>query len=94
MACTGLVATIPYIALQVYGVEISIARTGLPVDASLWIAFALLALVTYVSGLRSATLIAIVKDIFIWVTVIVAVSTSRSAWAATRTPSRPCRGRS
>ena len=42
-------------------------------DAFLWIAFALLALVTYVSGLRSAVLMAIVKDIFIWVTVIIAV---------------------
>jgi SSS family solute:Na+ symporter len=45
----------------------------LPVDASLWVAFALLAIVTYVSGLRSATLIAIIKDVLIWVTVLVAV---------------------
>jgi len=70
---TGLVATMPYIALQVYGIELCMSQIGLPVQASLWIAFAVLALVTYVSGLRSATLIAIVKDVFIWVTVIVAV---------------------
>jgi solute:Na+ symporter, SSS family len=70
---TGLVATMPYIALQVYGIEICMSQIGLPVDWSLWIAFAVLALITYVSGLRSATLIAIVKDVFIWVTVIVAV---------------------
>jgi SSS family solute:Na+ symporter len=70
---TGLVATMPYIALQVYGIEICMSQVGLPVQWSLWIAFAVLALVTYVSGLRSATLIAIVKDVFIWVTVIVAV---------------------
>jgi len=70
---TGLVATMPYIALQVYGIEICFSEIGLPVEASLWTAFALLALITYVSGLRSATLIAIVKDVFIWVTVIVAV---------------------
>lgn len=70
---TGIVATMPYIALQVYGIEICMAQIGLPVDASLWVAFALLAVITYVSGLRSATLIAVVKDIFIWVTVIVAV---------------------
>jgi solute:Na+ symporter, SSS family len=70
---TGIVATMPYIALQVYGIEICMAQIGLPVNVSLWIAFALLALITYVSGLRSATLIAVVKDIFIWVTVIVAV---------------------
>ncbi len=70
---TGLVATMPYIALQVYGIELCMSQIGLPVQASLWIAFAVLALVTYVSGLRSATLIAIVKDVFIWVTVIVAI---------------------
>ena len=70
---TGIVATMPYIALQVYGIEVSIAQVGLPVEASLWIAFVLLAVVTYVSGLRAATLIAIVKDVFIWITVIVAV---------------------
>jgi SSS family solute:Na+ symporter len=70
---TGLVATMPYIALQVYGIEICMSQIGLPVQWSLWIAFAVLALVTYVSGLRSATLIAIVKDVFIWITVIVAV---------------------
>jgi SSS family solute:Na+ symporter len=70
---TGLVATMPYIALQVYGIEICMSQIGLPVNWALWGAFAVLALVTYVSGLRSATLIAIVKDVFIWVTVVVAV---------------------
>ena len=70
---TGLVATMPYIALQVYGIEVSIAQIGLPVEASLWLSFAILAVVTYVAGLRSATLIAIVKDVLIWITVIVAL---------------------
>ena len=70
---TGLVATTPYIALQVYGIEVCMAQVGVPVHLSLWISFGLLALVTYVSGLRSATLIAIVKDVLIWITVIVAV---------------------
>lgn len=70
---TGLVALIPYAALQVYGIEVSIAQVGLPVNASLWIAFALLAVVTYVSGLRSAVLIAVVKDVLIWITVLVGV---------------------
>ena len=70
---TGIVATMPYIALQVYGIEICMAQIGLPVQASLWLAFALLALITYVSGLRAATLIAVVKDVLIWVTVLAAV---------------------
>jgi SSS family solute:Na+ symporter len=70
---TGIVATMPYIALQVYGIEICMSQIGLPVEASLWTAFVLLAVITYISGLRSATLIAVVKDVFIWVTVIVAL---------------------
>jgi len=70
---TGIVATMPYIALQVYGIEICMAEIGLPVQASLWTAFALLAVITYLAGLRSATLIAVVKDVLIWVTVIVSV---------------------
>jgi SSS family solute:Na+ symporter len=52
---------------------VSIAQVGLPVTASLWTAFVFLAIVTYVSGLRSATLIAVVKDVLIWITVLVAV---------------------
>jgi len=70
---TGIVATMPYVALQVYGIEICMAQIGLPVQASLWTAFALLAIITYLAGLRSATLIAVVKDVLIWVTVVVAV---------------------
>lgn len=71
---TGIVAILPYAALQVYGIEVSIAQVGLPVTASLWIGFGFLAIVTYVSGLRSATLISVVKDVLIWITVLVAVT--------------------
>ncbi|MGH9092779.1 MAG: sodium:solute symporter family protein [Acidimicrobiales bacterium] len=71
---TGLVAIVPYAALQVYGIEVAIAQVGLPVDASLWTAFGLLAVVTYVSGLRSATLISVAKDVLIWITVLVGVT--------------------
>src|SRR5262249_49288145 len=49
IALTGIVATMPYIALQMYGIEVVLAQMGLPVDASLWIAFAVLAVFTYVS---------------------------------------------
>lgn len=73
VTATGLVALIPYTALQVYGIEVCVAQVGLPVDASLWTAFVLLAVVTYVSGLRSATLISIAKDVLIWITVLVGV---------------------
>jgi SSS family solute:Na+ symporter len=73
IAVTGIVATMPYIALQMYGIEVVLGQMGLPVEAALIVAFVVLALFTYTSGLRAPALIAIVKDLLIWVTVIVAV---------------------
>ncbi|HET7567630.1 MAG TPA: sodium:solute symporter [Gaiellaceae bacterium] len=73
VALTGIVATMPYIALQMYGIEVVLAQMGVPVDASLWVAFAILAVFTYVSGLRAPALLALVKDAIIWVTVLVCV---------------------
>jgi len=70
---TGIIAMVPYVSLQVYGIEICVAQVGLPVEVSLWSAFALLAIVTYVSGLRSAVLIAVFKDVFLWATILLAV---------------------
>jgi SSS family solute:Na+ symporter len=73
VAITGIIATIPYIALQIYGIQIVLSVMGLNVEASLIIAFLVLAIFTYVSGLRAPALIAIVKDILIWSTVIIAL---------------------
>jgi SSS family solute:Na+ symporter len=73
VAVTGIVATMPYIALQVYGIEVCVAQLGLPVEAALAVAFVILAGITYVAGLRSAALIAVAKDVLIWGTVIMAV---------------------
>ena len=73
VAITGILATMPYIALQMFGIEVSIAQMGVPVEASLVIAFLILAAFTYVSGLRAPALIAVVKDLLLWITVIVAV---------------------
>ena len=72
VAITGIVATMPYIALQVYGIEVCVAQLGVPVEASLFVAFAILAGITYVAGLRSAALIAVAKDVLIWTTVVIA----------------------
>jgi SSS family solute:Na+ symporter len=74
VAVTGIVATMPYIALQMYGIEVVLAQMGLPVDASLWVAFAVLAVFTYVSGIRAPALLAVVKDAIIWITVLVCVT--------------------
>jgi len=72
VAITGILATMPYIALQMYGIEVSIAQMGIPVEISLIVAFGILTLYTYFSGLRAPAMIAIVKDGMIWLVVLVA----------------------
>jgi SSS family solute:Na+ symporter len=79
VAVTGIVATMPYIALQLVGIQVVIAAlgiesTGIGGDLPLVIAFVVLAAFTYTSGLRAPAAIAIVKDILIWITVIVAIT--------------------
>ncbi|HET7569630.1 MAG TPA: sodium:solute symporter [Gammaproteobacteria bacterium] len=78
VAITGILATLPYIALQLVGIQVVIAAmgfdgTGLAGDLPLIIAFLILAAYTYTSGLRAPAMIAIVKDALIYLTVIVAV---------------------
>jgi SSS family solute:Na+ symporter len=75
IAVTGIVATMPYIALQLVGLEVVIGAMGLRAEGlaghlPLTIAFVILAAFTYSSGLRAPALIAMVKDILIWITVI------------------------
>ena len=78
IAVTGILATMPYIALQLVGLQVVLGAMGVPgggglADAPLVVAFVLLAAYTYKSGLRAPALIAIVKDAIIYVTVIAAV---------------------
>jgi SSS family solute:Na+ symporter len=75
---TGIVATMPYIALQLVGIQVvvgalGISGTGLVADLPLIIAFVILAAFTYSSGLRAPASIAIVKDILIYITAFAAV---------------------
>lgn len=75
---TGIVATMPYIALQLVGIQVvigglGISGTGFVADLPLIIAFVILAAFTYSSGLRAPASIAIVKDILIYVTAFAAV---------------------
>ncbi len=75
---TGILATMPYIALQLVGIEVVISAMGItgPTwlgDLPLIVAFAILAAYTYTSGLRAPAMIAVVKDLLIYVTVIAAV---------------------
>ncbi|MEU7529381.1 monocarboxylate uptake permease MctP [Saccharothrix sp. NPDC042600] len=78
VAITGIVATMPYIALQLVGLEAVLRSMGLNGagvlgHAPLFIAFVILALYTYQSGLRAPALIAFVKDTLIYVVILVAV---------------------
>jgi solute:Na+ symporter, SSS family len=74
VAITGIMAVMPYIALQIYGMEVCIAQMGVPIEISLIIAFSVLAAYTYVSGLRAPAMITMVKDLSIWLVVLVAIA--------------------
>jgi len=71
----------PYIALQLVGIQAVLTVMGVGTsstntyvkDLPLFIAFLVLAIYTYVSGLRAPALIAFVKDVLVYVMVIVAV---------------------
>jgi SSS family solute:Na+ symporter len=78
VALTGIVATMPYIALQLVGLEAVLRSMGFNASGflghlPLLIAFLILALYTYQSGLRAPALIAFVKDILIYIVIVVAV---------------------
>jgi SSS family solute:Na+ symporter len=73
IALTGVVATMPYIALQLVGMEVVIKALGLTGELPLAAAFVILALYTYAAGLRAPALIAFVKDLMIYIVVLVAV---------------------
>jgi solute:Na+ symporter, SSS family len=73
VALTGIVATMPYIALQLVGIEAVLKTMGVTGNWPIIIAFAVLAAYTYSSGLRAPALIAFVKDALIYLVIIVAV---------------------
>ena len=79
VAITGILATMPYIALQLVGIQAVLEVTGLggssvlARDLPLLIAFAVLAAYTYSSGLRAPAMIAFVKDGLIYLVIAVAI---------------------
>src|SRR5437868_1827117 len=73
VAFTGILATMPYIALQLVGIQVVLAAMGITGDAPLVIAFVILAAYTYFSGLRAPAMIALVKDVIIYITIAVAI---------------------
>jgi solute:Na+ symporter, SSS family len=80
VAVTGILATMPYIALQLVGIQAVLEVLGLggtgnviAQDLPLLIAFAVLAAYTYSSGLRAPAAIAFVKDTLIYLVILVAI---------------------
>ena len=78
IALTGILATLPYIALQLIGLEVVIAAMGVQLTGVLHylpliLSFGILAAFDYFSGLRAPAAIAIIKDIMIYITVFAAV---------------------
>jgi len=80
VALTGILATMPYIALQLVGIQAVIDTIGLGgsgnwfvKDLPLIIAFAVLAAYTYSSGLRAPALIAFVKDTLVYIVIVTAI---------------------
>src|SRR5215471_16807000 len=73
VAITGIVATMPYIALQLVGIEAVLRAMHVDPTWALIIAFTILAAYTYQSGLRAPALIAFVKDTLIYIVILVAI---------------------
>jgi SSS family solute:Na+ symporter len=73
IALTGILATMPYIALQMFGMQVTMAAMGIPIETSLVLAFLILAAFTYLSGLRAPAMIAFVKDGMIFVVLFAAI---------------------
>ncbi|WP_031028907.1 monocarboxylate uptake permease MctP [Streptomyces albus] len=82
VALTGILATMPYIALQLVGIQAVLDVMGVGgsestnwfvKDLPLLIAFGVLAAYTYSSGLRAPALIAFVKDALIYLVIAVAI---------------------
>src|SRR5271169_1279948 len=78
VAVTGILATMPYIALQLVGMEkvigaLGFSGVGLLQHAPITIAIVILALYTYKSGLRAPAMIAFVKDAMIYIFIVAAI---------------------
>ena len=73
IALTGILALMPYIALQLVGIRVVIAALGIHGEWPLAAAFIILAAYTWSSGLRAPAVIAIVKDLMLYIMVLVAI---------------------
>jgi SSS family solute:Na+ symporter len=77
VALTCVAAAMPYVALQLVGMQAVLARFGagspLVGGSALFVAFAIVAAYTYMCGLRGPALVAFVKDTLMYVTIVAAM---------------------
>lgn len=78
IAVTGILATLPYIALQLVGMQVTMQALGLHgsgfvSNLPLTVAFLVVAAFAYTSGIRAPASIAIVKDTMVYAFVLAAV---------------------
>ena len=73
IALTGILAVMPYIALQLVGIKVVIAALGVHGEWPLGVAFLILSAYTYSSGLRAPAVIAVVKDVMLYIMVLASI---------------------
>jgi SSS family solute:Na+ symporter len=79
VAITGVLAVMPYIALQLVGMEVVFTQMGLKATSALLrdfpitVAFGVLTVYTYSAGLRAPAFLAFFKDVMIYIIVIAAI---------------------
>ncbi len=76
ISLTGIIAMLPYIALQIVGIRYVLDAMGFPVLPSFIIAYIIVALFVAVSGLRGPALSSLIKDAILWgviLTVVIAL---------------------
>lgn len=74
VALTGLLATMPYLTLQLVGISAVLDVMGVSGDIPMILAFSLLAVATWRSGLRAPTLTAVAKDVLVAGAVVAALA--------------------
>ena len=73
VAITGILSLMPYIALQLVGMKVVIAAMGVKGEWPLVAAFVILAAYTYSAGLRAPAVIAVVKDVMLYIMVFAGI---------------------
>jgi SSS family solute:Na+ symporter len=84
VAVAAIVGTMPYIALQIVGLQVVFQALGVGGALPLLLAFGFLAFFTFNSGLRAPALLAILKDFLLLITVLMLLlwfGVTQGGWA-------------